>query len=63
MNLLEHYIIDVINIEVLQTPEQIKDEYLGVIVFCDCWGDRRVVKHLTTREAWERDLRLGYFMA
>lgn len=63
MNLLEHYIIEVKNINVLQLPDYIKDSYIEVEVFCDCWGNKRIVKHVTTRANWEREVRQGYFMA
>lgn len=61
MNLLEHYIIDVIEINALDTfplPPMIE-----VKALCDCWGDKRVYTHVTTRENWERELKQGYFMA
>ena len=63
MNLLEHYIIEVKNINVLQTPDYIKAEYLEITVLCDCWGSKRIYKHVTTRENWEREVRQGYFIA
>ena len=63
MNLLEHYIIEVLNINELQTPEHIKEHYIEVEVLCDCWGDRRIYKHTTTRENWIREIKQGYFLA
>lgn len=63
MNLLEHYIIEVKNIKVLQQPEYTTDEYLEVELLYDCWGNKRIVKHITTREDWERDLKRGYYLA
>lgn len=63
MNLLEHYIIEVYNINVLQISDYIKEPYIEVTVLCDCWGNRRVYKHITTRANWERELRQGYFLA
>ena len=61
MNLLEHYIIDVLEINELNTfplPPMIEVE-----VLCDCWGDKRIYTHVTTRENWERELKQGYFIA
>lgn len=58
MNLLEHYIIEVKKTTQLKNPN-----YLKVEVLCDCWGDERVVEHLTTKQDWQRDLERGYFMA
>ena len=63
MNLLEHYIIEVFNINELQTPEYIKEPYIEVKVLCDCSGNRRIYKHVTTRANWEREMRQGYFLA
>lgn len=63
MNLLEHYIKEVISINALQMPEHVKEPYVEVEVFCDCWGDKRIYTHVTTRENWERELEQGYFMA
>lgn len=59
MNLLEHYIIDVKEVNVLNTSPRL----IEVKVLCDCWGYKKVVSHYTTRENWERELKQGYFMA
>lgn len=56
MNLLEHYII-----EVKKITEH--EGYIEVEVFCNCWGNKRVVKHITTKAAWEQAMKQGYFMA
>ena len=57
MNLLEHYIIEVKSII------ELSNDYIEVEVFCDCWGNKRVYKHVTTRENWIREVRQGYFLA
>ena len=59
MNLLEHYIIEVLKI----TDLDVFDSLVEVTALCNCWGDKRVYTHVTTRENWERELRQGYFMA
>ena len=59
MNLLEHYIKEVISIKDLDIFESL----IEVKVLCDCWGDKRIYTHVTTRENWERELKQGYFMA
>ena len=59
MNLLEHYIIEVIEI----TDLDVFDSFIEVKALCDCWGDKRVYTHVTTRENWERELKQGYFLA
>jgi hypothetical protein len=59
MNLLEHYIIEVIKI----TDLDVFDSLIEVKVLCDCWGNKRVYNHVTTRENWERELKQGYFLA
>lgn len=63
MNLLEHYIIEVKNITEFPAPDYLGKEYIEVEVFCDCWGNKRIVKHITTKENWIRELNQGYFMA
>jgi hypothetical protein len=63
MNLLEHYIIEVQVVKELQAPSYLKDTYLEVEVLCDCWGNKRVYKHVTTKANWERAMRQGYFLA
>lgn len=63
MNLLEHYILEVININELQMPEYIKEHYIEVEVLCDCYGSKRIYKHVTTRANWAREMNQGYFMA
>lgn len=63
MNLLEHYIIKVISVVALQAPSSLEDSYIEVEVLCDCYGDRRVVKHVTTRDIWIREMKQGYFWA
>ena len=59
MNLLEHYIIEVIKI----TDLDVFDPLIEAKVLCDCWGDKRVYTHVTTRENWEREVKQGYFLA
>ena len=63
MNLLEHYIIEVINIIELQAPAHLEDRYIEVEVLCDCWGNKRIVKHVTTADTWSYELKQGYFWA
>jgi hypothetical protein len=63
MNTLEHYILEVKEINVLQPTKNSTAEYLEIKALCDCWGDKRVYTHVTTRANWEREVRQGYFMA
>ena len=63
MNLLEHYIIEVGFVEVINAPPIDDTYYIKVRVFADCWGDKRWYTHYTTRRSWEQDLKRGYFMA
>ena len=63
MNTLEHYIIEVGFVEVLNTIAEDRDYPIKVIVFADCWGDKRWYTHYTTKLSWEQDLKRGYFMA
>ena len=63
MNLLEHYILKVHSINVLQPPSATSPPLIEVDVTCDCWGSVSRVKHTTTRERWEAELQQGYFLA
>ena len=56
MNILEHYII-----EVLEVKEY--EYWIKAKIFCDCWGNKRVVEHTATKPAWEKELKQGYFLA
>ena len=59
MNLLEHYIIEVLKI----TDLDIFSSLIEVNAICDCWGDKRIYTHITTRDKWEQELKQGYFLA
>ena len=64
MNLLEHYIIEVGEVAVINAPPITDDDYyIKVQVFADCWGDKRWYTHTTTWKSWLLDLEKGYFMA
>lgn len=63
MNLLKHYIIEVLRINELQHPGYLNDPIIEVQVLCDCWGNKRIYNHLTTRSGWQQELKQGYFMA
>ena len=63
MNLLKHFIIEVLNINELPMPEYVEESYIEVEVLCNCCGAKRIYKHVTTRTNWEREMRQGYFLA
>lgn len=59
MNLLEHYIIEIHEIkESASNPDMIE-----VDVTYNCWGDKRRVKHTTSKQQWQKDVERGYFIA
>ncbi len=57
MNILEHYIIEVKKIT------EYNDDYIIAEVLCNCWGNKSIVEHFTSKAAWEKELEQGYFMA
>jgi hypothetical protein len=59
MNRLEHYIIEVKAVNSLNTSPPMVE----ILALCDCWGDKRIYNHITTRENWEIELKQGYFLA
>lgn len=60
MNLLEHYIIEIIR-EISLTDKGLN--LIEVIVKVDCYGTSEVVKHLFTPEEWKQAKKDGYFLA
>jgi hypothetical protein len=59
MNLLEHYIV-----EIHKTKESDSNpDMIEVDVTYNCWGNRRRVKHITSKQQWQKDVERGYFIA
>lgn len=59
MNLLEHYILEVLEEKVSESFPNL----VTVRVLTDCWGNMSITTHSTTRTAWEEEKKKGYFMA
>jgi hypothetical protein len=59
MDIVEHRILEVIKVEEHSKYKNV----LLVTVKIDCWGRIGVVKHITNKEDWERDLERGYYLA
>ena len=66
MNILEHYIIDVINEEPFNidvpTKKEGDTEYVKVTLTYDCYGNEKTDTLIFEREDWERAKAKGYFM-
>ena len=59
MNLLEHYILEVLE-------EKTSPQYPNLVtvkVMTNCWGSISRSIHTTTKAAWEEEKKKGYFMA
>ena len=59
MNLLEHYILEVLEEKVSESFPNL----VTVKVLTDCWGSMSYTTHTTTKAAWEEEKKKGYFMA
>jgi hypothetical protein len=63
MNLLEHYIKEVISIEDVPRVDWIDKKFLKVRLIADCYGDIREYERWFGEEEWEMIKEQGYFMA
>lgn len=62
MNLLEHYIMEVIREEKIQNPEN-GQEYYQVTAIVDCYGVIELQTHIFLPTEWEQAKANGYYMA
>lgn len=60
MNLLEHYIIEIKNIE---TKKYGNNEYYVVTMIVDCYGRVEEATHMFTLSEWERAKKEGFYLA
>lgn len=56
MNLVEHYIIEVVS------EKQYKGKFVIATVKTNCYGCIKENKHMATKEQWEREKIQGYFL-
>ncbi len=62
MNLLEHYIVDILSEKKVLNMENGK-EYYHVIAVVDCYGGKEQINRLFTVDEWEQAKEKGYFWA
>ena len=62
MNLLEHYIDEIINEQKNQNPETGR-EYYRVNAIVDCYGQKEQINRLFSINEWEQAKAKGYYMA
>lgn len=62
MNLLEHYIDEVISEQKIQNPENGR-EYYRVNAIVDCYGCKEQINRLFPVDEWEQAKAKGYYMA
>ena len=62
MNLLEHYIDEIISEEKIQNPEN-GEEYYRITAVVDCYGRKEVKSSLFTVDEWKQAKKDGYYMA
>ena len=69
MNLLEHYILEVFNVEDISNEfERIlgyppKEPFLQVNMMIDCYGIKECVQKTFFKSKWEKAQKQGYYMA
>lgn len=61
MNLLEHYIDEIISEEKVQNPEN-GNEYYRVNAIVDCYGAKKQINRLFLIDEWEKAKKQGYYM-
>lgn len=62
MNLLEHYIEEIINEEKVQSPKSGK-WYYRVNAIVNCYGAKEQINSLFLIDEWEQAKAKGYYMA
>lgn len=62
MNLLEHYIDEIISEQKIQNPEN-GQEYYQVNAVINCYGQKEQINQLFLIDEWEQAKAKGYYMA
>ena len=62
MNLLKHYIDEIISEKKIQNPENGK-EYYRVNAIIDCYGQKEQIDQIFCIGEWEQAKAKGYYMA
>lgn len=61
MNILEHYIDEIISEEKVKNPEN-GNEYYRVNAIVDCYGAKEQINRLFMIDEWETAKKQGYYM-
>lgn len=64
MNILEHYIVEVISVEpcTAEWTEKFEKEFVRIKVVTDCYGNIKQRETVESKEDWEKIKERGYFM-
>ena len=62
MNLLEHFIVEIISEQKIQNPKNGRG-YYRVNVIIDCYGQKEQIDKLFLIDEWEQAKAKGYYMA
>jgi hypothetical protein len=63
MNLLEHYIKEIISVEDVPHEDWMNKKYLKVKLVANCYGDIRQYERWFGEEEWGKVKEQGYFMS
>lgn len=63
MNILEHYIEEVISVEEVPRQEWMDQKYLNVKLVANCYGCVQEYERLFGENEWKKIQEQGYFMA
>lgn len=65
MNILEHYILEVLSVEDYVEPWAIEKELdlIEVTMVVNCYGQVNTAKRVYVKSTWEFDKKRGYYLA
>lgn len=63
MNLLEHYIKDILSVENVPHEEWMKKKYVNVTMIVNCYGIIEVKNSWFSEKEWEVIKEQGYFLS
>lgn len=62
MNLLKHYIKDILEETRIKAPEWSNDKWVKVKMIINCYGNVETVENIYLVDVWENIKKKGYYM-